>query len=41
MSKQIKFQPNGELSGDLLFVTEVKDGKLAFLGDTATAKPSA
>ena len=41
VSKQIKFQPNGELSGDLLFVTEVKDGKLAFLGDTATAKPSA
>ena len=41
VSKQIKFQPNGELAGDLLFVTEVKDGKLAFLGDTATAKPSA
>lgn len=41
VSKQIKFQPNGNLSGDLLFITEVKDGKLAFLGDTATAKPSA
>ena len=41
VSKQIKFEPNGELAGDLLFVTEVKDGKLAFLGDTATAKPSA
>jgi branched-chain amino acid transport system substrate-binding protein len=41
VSKQIKFNPNGELSNDLLFVTEVKDGKLAFLGDTATAKPSA
>jgi branched-chain amino acid transport system substrate-binding protein len=41
VSKQIKFEQNGELAGDLLFVTEVKDGKLAFLGDTATAKPSA
>ena len=41
VSKQIKFTDKGELSGDLLFITEVKDGKLAFLGDTATAKPSA
>jgi branched-chain amino acid transport system substrate-binding protein len=41
VSKQIKFTDTGELSGNLLFVTEVKDGKLAFLGDTATAKPSA
>lgn len=41
VSKQIKFTPTGELSGNLLFITEVKDGKLAFLGDTATAKPSA
>jgi branched-chain amino acid transport system substrate-binding protein len=41
VSKQIKFEPNGELAGKLLFVTEVKSGKLAFLGDTATAKPSA
>ena len=41
VSKQIKFEPNGELAGDLLFVTEVKDGKLSFLGDTSQAKPSA
>jgi branched-chain amino acid transport system substrate-binding protein len=41
VSKQIKFTPTGELSGNLLFITEVKDGKLAFLGDTAQAKPSA
>ena len=41
VSKQIKFAPNGELANDLLFVTEVKDGKLAFLGDTTQAKPSA
>jgi branched-chain amino acid transport system substrate-binding protein len=41
VSKQIKFTPTGELAGNLLFVTEVKDGKLSFLGDTATAKPSA
>ena len=41
VSKQIKFTDKGELAGNLLFVTEVKDGKLAFLGDTSTAKPSA
>jgi branched-chain amino acid transport system substrate-binding protein len=41
VSKQIKFDPKGELANDLLFITEVKDGKLAFLGDTTTAKPSA
>jgi branched-chain amino acid transport system substrate-binding protein len=41
VSKQIKFTDTGELSGNLLFVTEVKDGKLSFLGDTATAKPTA
>jgi branched-chain amino acid transport system substrate-binding protein len=41
VSKQIKFDPNGELAGNLLFVTEVKDGKLSFLGDTSQAKPSA
>jgi branched-chain amino acid transport system substrate-binding protein len=41
VSKQIKFTDTGELSGNLLFITEVKDGKLSFLGDTATAKPSA
>jgi branched-chain amino acid transport system substrate-binding protein len=41
VSKQIKFAPNGELANDLLFITEVKDGKLAFLGDTSQAKPSA
>ena len=41
VSKQIKFAESGELEGNLLFVTEVKDGKLAFLGDTAAAKPTA
>jgi branched-chain amino acid transport system substrate-binding protein len=41
ISKQIKFDQNGELANDLLFITEVKDGKLAFLGDTTEAKPSA
>jgi branched-chain amino acid transport system substrate-binding protein len=41
VSKQIKFDSKGELANDLLFITEVKDGKLAFLGDTTTAKPSA
>jgi branched-chain amino acid transport system substrate-binding protein len=41
VSKPIKFAPTGELASNLLFITEVKDGKLAFLGDTATAKPSA
>jgi branched-chain amino acid transport system substrate-binding protein len=41
VSKQIKFDENGELANDLLFITEVKDGKLAFLGDTTQAKPSA
>jgi branched-chain amino acid transport system substrate-binding protein len=40
VSKQIKFESNGELAGKLLFVTQVKDGKLAFLGDTDTASPS-
>src|SRR5829696_1128818 len=41
VSKPIKFTETGELQGNLLFMTEVKDGKLGFLGDTATAKPSA
>jgi len=41
VSKPIKFDQNGELASDLLFVTEVKDGKLSFLGDTTQAKPSA
>ena len=41
VSKQIKFDEKGELANDLLFITEVKDGKLAFLGDTSEAKPSA
>jgi branched-chain amino acid transport system substrate-binding protein len=41
VSKQIKFTDTGELAGNLLFITEVKDGKLSFLGDTATAKPTA
>jgi branched-chain amino acid transport system substrate-binding protein len=41
VSKPIKFDQNGELANDLLFITEVKDGKLSFLGDTAQAKPSA
>lgn len=41
VSKQIKFASTGELEGNLLFITEVKSGKLAFLGDTATAKPTA
>jgi branched-chain amino acid transport system substrate-binding protein len=41
VSKQIKFADNGELEGNLLFITEVKDGKLSFLGDTSTAKPTA
>jgi branched-chain amino acid transport system substrate-binding protein len=41
VSKPIKFAASGELEGNLLFITEVKDGKLAFLGDTAQAKPSA
>jgi branched-chain amino acid transport system substrate-binding protein len=41
VSKQIKFAASGELEGNLLFITEVKDGKLAFLGDTSTAKPTA
>jgi branched-chain amino acid transport system substrate-binding protein len=40
VSKQIKFESSGELSGKLLFVTAVKDGKLAFLGSTADAKVS-
>jgi branched-chain amino acid transport system substrate-binding protein len=41
VSKQIKFDQNGELANDLLFITEVKDGKLSFLGDTSQAKPTA
>jgi branched-chain amino acid transport system substrate-binding protein len=41
VSKQIKFDEHGELANDLLFITEVKDGKLSFLGDTSQAKPSA
>jgi branched-chain amino acid transport system substrate-binding protein len=41
VSKQIKFDDKGELAADLLFITEVKNGKLAFLGDTSKAKPSA
>jgi len=41
VSKQIKFDDKGELANDLLFITEVKNGKLAFLGDTSKAKPSA
>jgi branched-chain amino acid transport system substrate-binding protein len=40
VSKQIKFDQNGELANDLLFITEVKNGKLSFLGDTTQAKPT-
>jgi branched-chain amino acid transport system substrate-binding protein len=40
ISKPIKFTDTGELQGDLLFISEVKDGKIAFLGDTTQAKPS-
>jgi branched-chain amino acid transport system substrate-binding protein len=40
VSKQIKFESSGELSGKLLFVNQVKDGKLAFLGSTDDAKVS-
>ena len=41
VSKQIKFDDKGELATDLLFISEVKGGKLSFLGDTTQAKPSA
>ena len=41
VSKQIKFTDKGELSGDLLFFTEIENGKLKFLGDAKTAKPVA
>lgn len=40
VSKHIKFAPNGELQGNLLFITEVENQKLKFLGDSTTAKPS-
>jgi hypothetical protein len=39
VSKHIKFAPNGELQDNLLFVTQVENQKLKFLGSTKTAKP--
>jgi branched-chain amino acid transport system substrate-binding protein len=34
ITKQIKFEPNGEVSGDAVYVYQVKDGKRAVLGLT-------
>ncbi len=39
VSKHIKFAPNGELQDNVLFVTQVENQKLKFLGSTKTAKP--
>ena len=35
ITKEIKFQPNGEVSGKVIFVYQVKDGKRNVLGTTA------
>jgi len=39
VSKQIAFEPTGELKGSLLFITEIIKGKLTYLGEAATVKP--
>ena len=39
VSKQIKFASNGELQNSLLFISEVINGKLTYLGDAKTVKP--
>lgn len=39
VSKPIKFAPNGELKNSLLFISEIINGKLTYLGDAKTAKP--
>ncbi|MGI8695081.1 MAG: branched-chain amino acid ABC transporter substrate-binding protein [Mycobacteriales bacterium] len=41
VSKPIKFASDGNLSGNLLFISEVVNGKLKFLGPTSKAKPVA
>jgi len=39
VSKHIKFEANGELSSGQIFMFEVKNGALTFLGDATTVKP--
>lgn len=39
VSKPIKFTDTGELAGNLLFFTEIVNGKLKFLGDAKSSKP--
>jgi branched-chain amino acid transport system substrate-binding protein len=39
VSKPIKFASNGELKNSLLFISEIINGKLTYLGDAKTVKP--
>jgi branched-chain amino acid transport system substrate-binding protein len=38
VSKPIQFQPNGEISAKAIYMFQVKDGKLNFLGDATKVK---
>jgi branched-chain amino acid transport system substrate-binding protein len=35
LSKQIKFQPNGEVAGSVIYMYEVKSSKIGLLGDVS------
>jgi branched-chain amino acid transport system substrate-binding protein len=35
VSKQIKFQPNGEVAGSVIYMYEVKSGQIGLLGDVS------
>jgi branched-chain amino acid transport system substrate-binding protein len=39
VSKPIQFQPNGEIAAKQIFMFEVKNGALSFLGDATQVKP--
>ncbi|WP_433215329.1 branched-chain amino acid ABC transporter substrate-binding protein [Microtetraspora malaysiensis] len=40
VSKQIKFNPNGEIAASVIHIYEVKDGNVTWLGDTSKAQLS-
>jgi branched-chain amino acid transport system substrate-binding protein len=41
VSKPIKFSSNGELQNSLLFISEIVNGKLTYLGDAKSVQPKA
>ncbi len=41
VSKPIKFSANGELQSNLLFISEIINGKLTYLGNAKTVQPKA